>query len=202
MTTAAPQGFFPEKVNNMGASNKLPFFPMDFVGRLRIDCTKGFTSPAGKRAYIAEFTVLTSNHPAVFVGGRYSWYQGIDPLMADTAYQACIAFLLAALGLDPSKDAAQIQKEFAPNQAAYLNASCNENPEQVFTFEEFDAQGNPTVVNRKGLVNIFRGREIMLQTSEKKKKAGKKMEIAEAREKGEVFTLHSFSPAPATPAVT
>ncbi len=164
-----PQGFFGERANQLDASDKLPNFPIDFCGLVQVDKCKAITTNKGDKAFIVEFTVLSSNRPDVFVGGRYSWYQGnLQGQYADTATQACIGFLHAAL--NPSKeDLADLKAR----QAAYLNASVDEKQQ------------------------ILRGNKVMLQTTEKKKKDGKALDIELARQKGLVFTLHSFSPAPA-----
>jgi hypothetical protein len=171
-----PTGFFNESINNMDASSKLPFFPKDFIGRLRVDVCKGITTRKGERAYIVEFTVLTSNLDTVYVGGRYSWYQSLKE--QDTAYPSCVAFLYACLGLDPARDRTKIDKEVKPKQNVWLDQSVND-----------DAT--------KGPVQILVGSEIMLQTAIKKVKEAKMMTLEEAEKLGKVFTLHSFSPAPA-----
>jgi hypothetical protein len=169
-----PQGFFGERTNQLDANNKLPNFPVDFVGRCRIDACKGITTGKGDRAFIAELTVLTSNRPDVFVGGRYSWFQGnLQGQYADTAAQACIGFLLAAINPNPTDLATDVK----PRQAEYLNAAIDEKRQ------------------------LLRGMEVNLQTSEKKKKDGKMLSIEECRTKGLIFTLHTFSPAPPVAAV-
>jgi hypothetical protein len=121
----APQGFF-SGTNGMDASNKLPYFPAGFVGKVRVDACKGITERAGTRAFIAEVTVLESNLPNVFVNGKYSWFQRIRPGSEDTAYQACIGFLYACLGLDQNRDKAKIQTEIKPKQDQYLNNAVSE----------------------------------------------------------------------------
>jgi hypothetical protein len=137
-----PQGDFFSGTNNMDPSNRLPFLPADFQGRIKIDATKGISGQKG-RAYIAEFTVLTSNRADIIVGGKYSWYQGINERQTATAWGSCIAFLYAALGLDGVRHRAGIDAKIKPNQDAILNSTSKE--------------GNTVLV----------GREVMLQTSNK-----------------------------------
>lgn len=141
---APPVNFFTGS-NGMDASSTLPYFPAGFVGRIRVDATKGITTRKGKRAFLGEFTVLTSNLPEqVFVGGRYSWFQ--DLTEPGTAYPACIGFLYAALGLEPTKHKAYIDTEVKPKQDQWLN-SCANTP------------------------SFIAGAEINLQTANKKTKA-------------------------------
>lgn len=172
-----PTGFFNQSINTMDASNKLPFFPKDFLGRVRVDACKGITTRAGKQAYIAELTVLTSNLPTVHVGGRYSWFQSLAEPM--TAYPACIGFLYACLGVDQTRDKAKIDKEIKPKQNTWLDQSVNE-----------DAT--------KGPAQVLVGVEVVLQTTIKKVKEAKLMSLEDAERAGKVFTLHAFSPVPAT----
>lgn len=116
----APAGFFSPKANEMDASSKLPFFPSGFIGDVKVAVCKGITKrDGGERAFIAELEVLTSNLPAVQVGAKHSWYQGLrEP---DTAYKACIGFLYACLGLDQTRDKAKIGAEIKPYQDKFLN---------------------------------------------------------------------------------
>lgn len=162
----APAGFFSPQANEMDASSKLPFFPKDFVGLVKVDRCKGITTRAGKRAFIAELEVVTSNLPSVQVGAKHSWYQDLTEV--GTAYPACIGFLYACLGLDQAKDKAKIDATVKPKQDQYLNMAVNEDPGQF-----------------GGKMNILKGATLMLQTAEKEKK----------RSAG-VFTLHIFTPAP------
>lgn len=162
----APAVFFSPKVNEMDASNKLPFFPKDFVGLVEVDRCKGITTRDGKRAFIAELIVRTSNLDTVKIGAKHSWYQDLTEV--GTAYPACIGFLYACLGLDQARDKAKIDAEVKPKQDQYLNMAVNEDANQY-----------------GGQVNILKGATLTLQTSEKPKK----------RSAG-VFTLHIFSPAP------
>lgn len=176
--------------DGMDGSSKLPWFPVDFQGTLQVDLCKSITPRGKPAAYIVEFTVVESNRPDVYVGGRYSWYQGLGE--PGTAYPACIAFLYSCLGLDSVRDKAKIESEIKRNQDAYLNASCCEVPNQPFTLKRADGS---TV--QACIAQHLRGARVRLQTSEKAKKDFKNMPIAEARARGGVFTLHTFSPAPA-----
>lgn len=180
-----PQGFF-NGTNGKDASNKLPYFPAGFLGRLNIDNVKGITNLEGQRAYIVEFTVETSNMPdKVFVGGRYSWYQALNPKQLDTAYGACIAFLYAALQYDPARDQAKINAEVKPRQDFLLNSSISDVP----------IPANPQLGTPALPAQYLRNSKVLLQTSEKPTKAGKGMPIEQARAtKGALFTLHTFSP--------
>ncbi len=189
-----PQGFFTDRANALNASSKLPNFPIDFVGRVRVDLCKGITTNKGP-AFIAEFTVLTSNKPdSVYVGGRYSWFQGnLQGQYSDTAYQACIGFMLAAMGLDEGRDAKEIESE-KHNQSPMLNAIISDNAKNVFPFQKRQPDGSLKPDPKSGFVNPLAGAEVNLQTSEKKKKLGKELTIEACREKGLIFTLHSFSP--------
>jgi hypothetical protein len=154
----------------MDASSKLPWFPANFSGRLRVDCCKGINTRAGIRAYIVEFTVLTSNlaslpptDPAcVPVGSRRSWFQSLKE--PGTAFPSCIAFLYAALGVTQANDQVKIDAEIKPHQTKWLQDSMSED-------------------------NVLAGAEVLLQTSNKKLK-----------DKVTDFTLHTWSPAPAEPA--
>ena len=169
-----PPAFF-HGADNRDASSKLPFFPANFIGRLRIDACKGVTKRDGTKMFVAEFTVLTTNMPdKVYVGGRYSWCQSMKE--PDTALGACIAFLYAALGLDPNRDRAKIESDIKPRQNDWLNRAASDQ-------------------------NILKDGEVNLQTAYKitKKGAGKTLE--EAIKADAVFTLHNFSvAAPATAA--
>lgn len=121
----APAGFFSPQINGMDASSKLPFFPAGYIGTVRIAACKGITKRDGGRAFIAELEIVTSNLPeTVRVGGKYSWYQDLKE--PGTAYPACIAFLYAALGLDPQRDKAKIDAEVKPRQDAWLNAAVSD----------------------------------------------------------------------------
>jgi len=151
--------------DGMEPSLKYPNFPINFIGRLRIDATKGVTTRTGDRAFIAELSVLSSNLPdTVRVGGKYSWYQSLKE--PGTAYPSCIAFLYAALGLDSVKHAAYIAKEIKPNQDTWLNKAANE--------------------------NCLAGSEVHLQTSLKRKKGFAPSQVP-MHDKGD-FTLHTFAP--------
>jgi hypothetical protein len=158
--------------NNLDPSSKLPFFPVDFNGLLRIDKCKGIEPRDGGKAFIVEFTVFESNLPEVSVGSRRSWYQKIPVKDVETAHGACIAFLYAALGLDSTKDKEKIEADIKPKQDEWLNKLVNEDP-------------------KKGPVNIAAGEFVRLQTFNKKKKKD-----------GSDFTVHTFSPgeAPASDA--
>jgi hypothetical protein len=121
----APAGFFDPSVNNQDASSKLPFFPPNFIGDVRVAACKGITARNGDRAFIAELEIVTSNMPeTVRIGGKHSWYQSLKE--TGTAYPACIAFLYAALGLDQTRDAVKIKTEVKPRQDAYLNQAVSE----------------------------------------------------------------------------
>ncbi len=112
----------------MDSSNKLPWFPANFNGRVRVDVCKGISSERSGRAFIVETTVLTSNlselapsDPSyVAVGSRRSWYQGLKE--TGTSYPACVGFLYAALGVSPQRDQAKIETEIKPNQDKWLNS--------------------------------------------------------------------------------
>lgn len=135
-----PAGFFGSDVNNQDASSKLPFFPPDFIGDVKVAACKGITTREGQRAFIAELEIITTNLPeTVRVGGKYSWYQSLKE--PGTAYPACIAFLYAALGLDTTRDADKIKLTVKPKQDQYLNQAV-------------------------GDTNILRGAMLRLQTSE------------------------------------
>jgi hypothetical protein len=134
--------------NNMDASNKLPYFPANFSGKLRVECTKGIVKRDGTRMYLAEFEVLTSNIPATIpVGGKYSWCQNMRE--EGTAYPACISFLWACLGLDGNRDRQKIETEIKPKQDAWLNSTT--------------VPGNTVLV----------GAEVYLQTANKQTRADK-----------------------------
>lgn len=135
--------------NNVDPSSKLPFFPTDFIGRVKVDSCKGITQRDGTRAFIAEMTVLSSNLPNVYVNGRYSWFQSLKE--PGTAYPACIGFLYACLGLDPARDKAKIE-QVKPKQDDYLNQAVSDK-------------------------NILGGAEINLQTSTKMTKAKKEFTL-------------------------
>jgi hypothetical protein len=146
----SPAGFFSPKINGMDSSSRLPFFPADFIGPIKVSACKGITRRDGARAFIAELEVLQSNLPeAVRVGGKYSWYQGLTE--ADTAYPACIGFLYACLGLDRIRDKAKIEAEVKPKQDIWLNKAIDEGP------------GG----------QVLAGAVLLLQTSNKKLKDGK-----------------------------
>lgn len=125
MTQQATDNFFSNDVNGLDASSKLPYFPANFLGIVKVDAIKAIRPRAGGRAYCVEFSVESSNIPDVFVGGRYSWYQKIPDVDAQTALGNIIGFLLAAVGLDPTRDAAKIAAEVKPNQQRILNDSCS-----------------------------------------------------------------------------
>jgi hypothetical protein len=139
--------------DGMDSSNKLPWFPSNFNGRVRIDMCKGIASERSGRAFIVETTVLTSNlselapsDPSyVALGSRRSWYQGLKE--TGTSYPACIGFLYAALGLAPQRDQAKIDKDIKPNQDKWLNSIISDQ-------------------------NPLNGAEVMLQTTTIKTKAG------------------------------
>jgi hypothetical protein len=141
---AVPANYF-SGANGLDASSKLPFLPPGFIGRVRVDTTKGIATRKGDRAFVAELTVLTSNIPdRVFVDGKYSWYQSLKE--PGTAYPTCIAFLYAALGLDQQKHKEFITAKIKPAQDNYLNQAAN--------------------------ANILAGAEMILQTANKKLKDG------------------------------
>lgn len=194
-----PQAFFTDRANQLDASNKLPFFPADFVGRVRVDLCKLITTGKGVRAFIAEVTVLTSNRPDVYVGGRYSWFQkNLDGQYADTAYQSIIGLIHACFGLDQARDKAKIDGSMKMNNAAYMNAAINDKPETVFVLQLRQPDGTYKPVKKTGpeMVNILGGSEVLLQTGEKKMKEGKHLSIEECRAKSLIHTVHSFSPVP------
>jgi hypothetical protein len=193
----APQAFFTDRANQLDASNKLPYFPADFIGRVRVDLCKIITTGKGQRSFIAEFTVVTSNRADVYVGGRYSWFQGnMEGQYADTAYQTCIGFLHACFGLDAARDKAKIDGDMKMNNAAYLNAAINDKPTTVFVLQIRQPDGSIAKVTKTGpeMMNILNGCEVILQTSEKKLKDGKLLSIEECRAKRLIHTLHTFSP--------
>ncbi len=165
MSATAPAGFFTPQANGMDASNKLPFFPKDFIGTVRVARCKGITvRDGGHRAFIAELEVVTSNMPeTVRVGGRYSWFQSLKEV--GTAYPACIGFLHACLGLDAVRDKAKIDALKA-QQDTYLNMAVNED-----------------ITQYGGKINILGGQLVNLQTANKKLK-----------DKVTDFTLHTWSP--------
>jgi hypothetical protein len=161
----APQGFFSPQINGMDASSKLPFFPRDFIGVVKVAACKGITTREGKRAFVAELEVVTSNLPeTVRVGGKYSWYQDLTEV--GTSYPACVSFLYACLGVDPIKDKTKIDTQIKAVQDQYLNAAVNDDPKSC-----------------GGKVQILAGALLNLQTSNK---VTKKMQ--------KDFTLHNFSP--------
>lgn len=161
----APAGFFGVDVNAMDASNKLPFFPKDFIGTVRVVACKGITVRAGHRAFIAELEVITTNLPeTVRLGGKYSWFQSLKE--PGTAYPACLGFLYACLGKDQVRDKVEIDTKIKPQQDKYLNMAVNE---------------NPALFN--GKCNILAGAVVNLQTNNKKMK-----------DKITDFTVHNFSP--------
>jgi len=121
---------FFQGANNIDPSSKLPFFPAGFNGEVQVDECKAFATRAGKRAFIVEFTVLSSNLTGeadvtkrVGLGARHSWYQGLDE--PGTAFPACVAFLHAAMGLDASRDASKIA-EIKPHLEKYLNTAVSD----------------------------------------------------------------------------
>jgi hypothetical protein len=174
MTTSAPEGFFAPDVNTHDASNKLPFFPRDFIGVVKVVACKGITVREGRyRAFIAELEIETSNMPeSVRVGGKYSFFQSLKE--PGTAYPAIISFLYAALGLDSIRDKAKIDATVKPRQDQYLNMAINDNP-ALFG----------------GKVNILAGARLNLQTANKITKKTKTD-----------FTIHSFSPIYVAPSAT
>jgi hypothetical protein len=119
---------FFSNADNLDPSNKLPFMPPKFRGRVRVDVCKGVTKRNGDKMFLCEFTVLSTNLPeTVSVGGRHSWSQNMKEV--ETATRACISFLYAALGLDPSRDKARIDSEVKPKQNMLLNnAASDANP--------------------------------------------------------------------------
>jgi hypothetical protein len=125
MSNTAPAGFFSPDVNNQDASSKLPYFPPNFIGVVKVAACKGITTREGQRAFIAELEVVTSNLPeTVRVGGKYSWFQSLKE--PGTAYPACISFLYACLGLDTTRDAVKIRESVKPQQDKYLNTAVSE----------------------------------------------------------------------------
>jgi hypothetical protein len=162
-----PAGFFSSDINNQDASSKLPHFPRDFIGTVKVVACKGITQrEGGHRAFIAELEIESSNIPdTVRVGGKYSWFQSLKE--PGTAYPACIAFLYAALGLDSVRDKVKIDTQIKPVQDKYLNMAINDNPALY-----------------DGKVNILAGQRLNLQTSN----------IVTKKEKKD-FTIHNFSPA-------
>ena len=165
MSTTAPAGFFTPDANNFDASNKLPFFPKDFIGTVKVHLCKGITvRNGGHRAFVAELEVCSSNLPeTVRVGARYSWFQSLKE--PGTAYPACIGFLHACLGLDPVRDKEKIVA-IKPQQDTYLNMAVNDD-----------------ITKYGGKINILGGQYVNLQTSNKKLK-----------DKVTDFTLHTWSP--------
>src|ERR1019366_4783849 len=174
MSNTAPQGFFQPDVNTHDASNKLPFFPRDFIGVVKVVACKGITvREGGHRAFIAELEVETSNLPeTVRIGGKYSFFHSLKE--PGTAYPAVIAFLYAALGLDQVRDKVKIDTQVKPRQDQYLNMAINDNP-ALFG----------------GKVNILAGARMNLQTANKVTKKTK-----------QDFTIHNFSPLHVAPAAT
>lgn len=118
MSEAGP---FSPKFDNRDPVSKVPFFKAGFLGELQIDKCIHMTTRKGDAAFIAEFTVLSTNDAnAVAVGTKRSWYQS---LKEETGHDAVILFLYAALGLDKAKDGDKIAKDVAPKQSALLNAA-------------------------------------------------------------------------------
>ncbi len=123
--------------NGIDPSSKLPWFPPNFTGRVRVDACKGIVTRDHERAFIAEVTVLSSNlsdlapsDPSyVAVGSRRTWYQGLKE--TGTSYPACIGFLYAMLGLSTQRDQAKIDADIKPNQDKWLNSIISDsNPMQ------------------------------------------------------------------------
>jgi hypothetical protein len=143
----APQGFFSGSAG-MDASSKLPWLPVDFIGKIRIDVCKGIPKVRKTNApgFVCEFTILSSNLPDVHVGGRYSWFQNITEI--STAYPAIIGLLYPCIGLNPAKDRAKIEVEVKPRQDEWLNRMISDE-------------------------QIAAGAIIMVQTSNKPTKAGR-----------------------------
>ena len=144
-TNAAPAiaGFF-SGTNGLDATNKYPFFPSGFIGDLQVDATKGIVRRNGEKAFLVEFTVISSNLPEVYVGGKYTWFQSLKE--PGTSWPSCIAFLYACLGLDSNRDKAEIDAKVKPHQDHYLNTACAQ--------------------------NALAGAKVRLQTAVKKTKAG------------------------------
>jgi hypothetical protein len=173
----APVGFF-SGTNNLDASSKLPNFPAGFTGVVKVDLCKGITSRVGKRAFIAEVTVLESNltdsaDKRVSVGSRYSWYQDLSE--PGTSYPSCIGFLYACLGISKAANPDEVAKVL-PKQDEYLNKAVDEK------------------------TNLLGGSIIGLQTSLILTKQGKAKAALDPKFtpiKGDVFTLHTFTPGPA-----
>lgn len=142
MSNDAP---FSPKFDNRDPVSKVPYFKKNFLGELRIDKCEHITTRKGDPAFIVEFTVLTSNDDVnAPVASKRSWYQS---LKEETGHDAVILFLYAALGLDKSRNPADIAA-VAPKQSALLNAAVSPR-------------------------NTLGGKKVALETAEITTKAGK-----------------------------
>lgn len=157
MNAPNASNFFSSKVDNMDASNRYPWLPADFLGTVKIDACKGIPLFEGGRAFIVEMVILTSNRPDVHVGGKYSWMQKFNPKNEETANQACIGFLYAALQLTAAQTDAIARVK--PKQSQYLNNACSDAQPFSGTIvsvqtSEKPLKSGPTAKNPKGVFTL------------------------------------------------
>lgn len=87
-----------EDVAGAEVSVKLPYFQPGFDGDVKIYETQRIETKEKGPMWIAAVEVVTSNHPAHPVGGKFAWSQKLN---LRAAPGAILEFMVAALGGDP-----------------------------------------------------------------------------------------------------